>query len=215
MLKSTKSDKHRRIHGHYTPLVRPGATHHEMLDWSSREAQHARFEVLAESIRRHKLLDGCRVPSLLDVGCGITDVQTFLEAHNMPCAYTGVDITPPILEHARRKHPERALVLADVFVAPPFAPGTFDIVFCSGTLNLRLGNNEVFAGKAIAAMLGLAKRMVVANFLHERAARRYGQCFYYSPSRIRNQAEAVLPPTAKTTVIDDYLDNDFTLEIKL
>lgn len=221
MLKSTGNDIRRRIRGHYEPLIRPGAEHHEMLDWASKDAQIARFMVLERCLRDTFLaMSGGQItesdpPRLLDVGCGISDLKSFLEWKKIAAHYFGVDITPGILSEARRKHPDRALILADVFQAAPFRKHQFDVVFCSGTLNLRLGNNSAFAAKALAAMMDLAGRLIVVNFLHQRTRERYNQCFYYDPDAILETARAVAPTGTRLRIIDDYLENDFTLEAAL
>ncbi|MDT8390062.1 MAG: class I SAM-dependent methyltransferase [Lentisphaeria bacterium] len=203
------------IRRHYEPLVRPGASHHEMLDWGSREAQLARFRVLAERLKAEGLFTTNRPPSLLDVGCGITDLKTFLDTEGLSVDYTGVDITPAILDQARTKHPDRKIIQADVFKDPPFPAAAFDVVFCSGTLNLKLGNNAVFAAEALAAMRKLAGKLLVVNFLHQRTRKKFSQCHYYSPDTIRETARRVAAPFLDLAVIDDYLENDFTLAIRI
>lgn len=203
------------IHQHYEPLVRPGARHHEMLDWGSKDAQFARFHVLMQCMQSEGLFEGSTPPSLLDVGCGITDLKTFFDHQRLDVDYTGVDITPAILNQARATHPDRNIIHADVFEASPFPAASFDVVFCSGTLNLRLGNNAAFASRALAAMRQLAGKLLVVNFLHHRAREKFSQCYYYSPDAIRETAQKVTAPFEAITVIDDYLENDFTLAIRI
>lgn len=213
-LKFMKSKKE-LIHQHYEPLVRPGASNHQMLDWGSRDAQFTRFRVLAERMKEEGLFDTITPPSLLDVGCGITDLKTFFDTEQLDVDYTGVDITPAILEQARTKHPDRKIIQADVFKASPFPPAAFDVVFCSGTLNLKLGNNAAFAAEALGAMRGLAGKLLVVNFLNRRARKKFSQCYYYSPDAIRETAQKVTAPYQRLAVIDDYLENDFTLAVRI
>ncbi len=209
------SSRRARIRAHYEPLAQAGGEAHQILDWSSREAQTARFQVLADACRRLPAAPAASIPSLLDVGCGLTDLKSYLDAHDIPTRYAGVDLTPAILEVARQRHPCRSMLLADIFQAAPFAPQTFDLVFCSGTLNLRLDNNHQFAEQALRAMLGLSRRLLVVNFLHQRTQVQYLHCFYYSPTLILELARRLAPDNATCKLVDDYLDNDFSIEIQL
>lgn len=211
-----KKSKHDLIRSHYEPLVSKGGSNHQMLDWGSRDSQFARFSVLADCLGESGILDDRRErPSLLDVGCGLTDLQTFFEQEKIAMRYVGVDITPAIVAEAHRHHPDRAILLGDIFQAPPFPPRSFDVVFCSGTLNLKLGNNDAFAACALRGMLALARKRVIVNFLHQRTRERYRQCFYYSPEAIAQTARRLAPANSRLRIIDDYLENDFTLEIVL
>ena len=205
--------KVRRIRSHYERRVAPERESHEILDWGSRKDQEARFAVLLEVLRRlpprsyaHSQSD--TAPRLLDVGCGLTDLCSFLGRAEQPVRYVGVDITFPILEEARRRWPGRDTLMGDVFTHAPFATEAIDLAFCSGIFNLRLGNNDAFAARAVASLLALCSRCVVANFLHCRTRRQYPHCFYYDPERV---CSAVRQTASRVELVDDYLENDFTV----
>ena len=239
---SESSLKVKRIRAHYEKRVCPERESYDLLDWGSREGQEARFQVLCDVLRARLPADvgpepcvkrPCRrrTPSgaaaheqgigartgaeralLLDVGCGLTDLRSFLEERCLPVRYIGTDITWAVLAEARRRHACRAICQADVFAMSPFAPRTFDVAFCSGVFNLRLGNNFAFAVRALSRLGELAGNCVVANFLHIRNARKYPHCYYFDPEKL---CAAVRPCFADIAVIDDYLDNDFTLVLRL
>ncbi|OGV70818.1 MAG: hypothetical protein A3K19_26880 [Lentisphaerae bacterium RIFOXYB12_FULL_65_16] len=204
-----------RIRAHYERRIYPGLKSHEILDWSSPEAQRRRFEVLG------RVLDAeCRAesgivplagPLLLDVGCGLTDLCSFLEEGYRGVRYVGVDLSERMLREALRRHPGRRVVQADVFGANPFLPRKFDVAFCSGTFNLRLDNNADFAVLALQRLADLVRGCVVANFLHVRAERKCDKCFYFDPGHL---CEAALRTGGTVQIIDDYLQNDFTLVLR-
>ncbi len=202
--------KRELIRAHYERRVLPGRDSYDILDWGNRESQLARFHVFMDVLIKYQLISASSPAAhlVLDIGCGLTDLCTVLGERRLPVMYTGVDIVPAILEEARRRHPDRHLLLADIFANEPFRPATFDTAFCSGTLNLKIGNNEDFARRAMAVMLPLVRQCLVINFLHCRAACKYDHCYYYVPDEL---LMAVPAEAREVEVIDDYLENDFTM----
>jgi ubiquinone/menaquinone biosynthesis C-methylase UbiE len=202
-------DRLHRIRRHYEARVTPQRETYDILDWSSREAQEVRFAVLLAVLRQ--TFAAGRELRLLDVGCGLTDLAAFLDRHRFPVRYVGADITLGVLSEARRRSPQRRLLAADVFSAPPFAAQAFDVAYCSGVFNLSLGNNNDFALAALPRLLNLAGTIAVANFLHCRCRRKHEHCHYFDPETLR---AAMAQRGLSVTLIDDYLENDFTLVLR-
>jgi len=222
------SKKRERIRSHYDRRVNADRPSYDILDWASAQDQVRRFQVFTDGISgrlapNHRFpggagcaaLDGTRRRAaqwdgagVLDVGCGLTDFAGFLEDAGHRVHYVGVDISPGVLGEAHRRFPDRALLLADVFAAPPFAGNSFDFSVCSGIFNLRLGNNEYFVAQALPALMRLTGTCVAANFLHARTRRKYPHCHYYDPETV---IQSVLSVSAEVWLYDDYLENDFTL----
>jgi SAM-dependent methyltransferase len=204
-----------RIREHYAPRVSDHRPHFDVLDWADRRSQVARFAVLADNVD----LDG---RSLLDVGCGLGDLLAYLNERGVRPVYTGVDIVPEMVASARKHHPTATFLCTNLFAPEnsnrPHLRGhlngdgylfsTFEVVFCSGTFNLDLGNASDFLPRAIERLLALTGRTLVFNLLHERTASKYDQCVYHDPADVL----AVLAPRGvRARVIDDYLVNDFTV----
>lgn len=205
-----KKAKVRRIREHYERRVdetRPG---YDILDWSSRESQHIRFEVLLRVLRQN--FTAAERPRLLDVGCGLADLAEYLGREHCDVVYAGADITHKVLGEARRRRPACDLLQADVFAAPPFRPHTFDALYCSGVFNLKLGNNDEFVVRAIGALVALSRRLVVVNMLHRRTRHPYPHCHYFDPETIVRGVERA---GLAIDIIDDYLENDFTLVVRV
>lgn len=190
-----------RIRSHYEPRIASHRANHEILDWASPRTQRLRFEVLVSNVPLAGL-------SLLDVGCGLGDLYALLRERQIPVDYTGVDILDKMVTLARKNHPEAHFLAADVFAANPFGPEAFDVVFCSGLFNLNLGNNMEFLAMALKRFLELSRRTVVFNMLHHRAACGDPQYFYHNPRQVRQILETL---GASCVIVDDYLDNDFTV----
>ena len=92
-----------KVIDHYTPLVSENAPGYRILDWSSRETQFLRFQMLALELRRQF---GKKPFRLLDVGCGVAELAPYLKSLGFQFEYTGVDITPAMLREARRRNPD-------------------------------------------------------------------------------------------------------------
>lgn len=189
------------IKDHYEPRIQPGRPHFEILDWADAQAQRLRFEVLASSVD----LAG---KSLLDVGCGLGDLHSFLPERGLKVDYTGVDISEKMIQRARQVHPQARFLACDVFVENCFGRKRFDVVFCSGTFNLNVGNNASFLPTALGRLFSLTRKTLVFNLLHRRAPNQYPHCVYYDPDEILDILKD-LP--CQVQVIDDYLHNDFTV----
>jgi len=194
----------KKIRTHYEHRISPHRESYDILDWSDAASQQARFEVLA----KHVELRGKR---LLDVGCGLGDLLTFLRSREMDVDYTGVDLLEKMTTEAGRRNPGGRFICADVFdpaADQPFEPESFDVVFCSGAFNLNLGNNIQFIPLAARRMLGLSGCCVVFNLLHKRQAAEEERYFHWDPAEV---LKLLQPLDCDCQIIDDYLPNDFTV----
>lgn len=197
-----------RIRHHYESRVDSRRDTFDILDWGSREDQLARFEVLRRVLAEEDL---AQKPIVLDVGCGLTDLAGFFQQRATPVTYVGVDITYGVLAEARRRFPGRRVLQADIFQQSPFASDAVDVSYCSGVFNLQLGNNEAFVIHACPLLAELAQGVAVANFLHQRTPAQYDHCHYYDPDLLIAELEK---QGLAVRLIDDYLENDFTLVMK-
>ncbi len=196
-----RKSRRERIRRHYEPRISPLREHHEILDWATADSQRARFAVLVDNLD----LAG---RSLLDVGCGLGDLWAYLKQRDVAVEYTGVDLLEGMAARARELHPDGRFVCADIFAANPFGPEAFDVVFASGTFNLKLGNDREFLAVALERLFELSRRHVVFNLLHVRARQRFGHCCYHDPADVQ---ELLKRYACRVRLLDDYLFNDFTL----
>jgi SAM-dependent methyltransferase len=229
--KRNDMSKKKIIRQHYEPRITGGRPGFEILDWASAASQEARFAVLVD----HVLAKDPDARTLLDVGCGIGDLWTYLVKRRIAVDYTGVDILEKMVNEARKRHPGVKFVQADIFTAGTREQGIgtspsssipnpsssipspnslfpipflSDVVFCSGAFNLNLGNNLQFLPHAIGRMCELSRRYVVFNLLHRRAATETHRYFYSDPADVRR---LLTSPACDVRIIDDYLPNDFTV----
>jgi len=191
---------------HYEPRINAGLENYEVLDWASQDSQEARFSVLVKSVDLSGL-------SLLDIGCGLGDLLDFLTSRSISINYTGVDISEKMLAAAQKRHPDTRFVCGDLFSDTPqataqFPDDSYDIVFCSGALNLNLGNNALFLPKAVASMRRLARKCLVFNLLHMSTPDHSGRYASYDPATVLSNIQS---PNWQDRLVEGYLPNDFTI----
>ncbi len=190
-----------RIRKHYESLLGDDVPGHRAADWADEFGQQTRFAVLGDNVE----LEGKR---LLDVGCGTGDLWTFLSSRDIHTDYLGVDLVEAVVAEARKRSPDAQFQALDVFQPDSLPAESFDVVFCSGTLNLDLGNNRKFVPRAIARLVELSRETTVFNLLHVRAKTPYSHCFYWQPDNIR---EMLADFPGQIDILDSYLHNDFTV----
>jgi trans-aconitate methyltransferase len=61
-----------------------------------------------------RLLDTLTFDSVLEVGCGFGRVGYAIKRHYPHVTYTGIDVSPDLIEAARKRLPDSELIVADV-----------------------------------------------------------------------------------------------------
>jgi len=187
------------------------------LDWNSTESQRLRFKILKELLVYGKKAAGV---SLLDVGCGLGDLYGWLKAdgtlHRNKISYTGFDISPRLIEAARKKYPDGKFEVRDI-LEDRFAP-KFDYIFCSGIFNIRTterNDHLDFVKEMLFRMYDLASYGVGVNFLSEgglplasREELAAGRYFYFNPEELLNYSRFI---ATRYILRHDYHPGDFTL----
>ncbi len=191
----------KKIQQHYLPRLANHSESFKILDWASAASQQRRFEILAE----HVPLAG---RSLLDVGCGVGDLYGFLSDRSIEADYTGVDILEDMVTEAKCRNPNGRFECVDIFSGTTPTGATFDVVFCSGTFNLNVGNNLEFLPTAIARLLELTQGTLAFNLLHDSMPGQEKEYAYYDPQKIIELLEGRV---SQIRLLDDYLPNDFTI----
>jgi len=188
-------DKHRdslNRHG-YSP---------RSLFWESRAIQHARFKALVETGIRSG-------DSVLDVGCGFGDLRSWLMGQEIEVDYTGLDLSPELIEKARMLHARARFVDGDIFDLES-GPQAFDWVVLSGTLNWQLDDGGDYARRVLARMYELCRKGVAFNMLnaHYWKKRPLLGLVAFDPDEMLAYCRQIAPECSLRT---DYLDNDFTI----
>ena len=169
------------------------------LGWQSQRSQRRRFAVLSEV----GPLANARV---LDIGCGVGDLYKYLLRRRIPVTYTGFDILPEMVAHARRRYPEAHFEVRDVLQG--LGPERFDYVLCSGAFNVNFGRNVAAVQEVLHELLRCCTRGVAVNFLSARARDRDAILFNYEPETLFTYCRTLTP---YVRLLEGYLPNDFTL----
>jgi SAM-dependent methyltransferase len=206
-LDQLRHEDDRHTIAHFSRLLARHGTSPASLEWNSRESQQRRFAALADV----GLADG---DSLLDVGCGIGDLVAWLEAEGVSVRYTGVDITPAMVERAQTRFPSlpfyQGCLLGGHPPLPEDAP-PFDWVVASGIFAHRRDQPETYIRAMIDVMLARATKGVAVNSLSMRAphANRW-TLFHADPDALLDWAKNH-DSVAQAVLREDYDPNDFTL----
>jgi len=139
------------IKQHYRQLLETYGDTFESAQYSSRESQEARFDVLS-SVGD---LDHAKV---LDFGCGTGHFATYLKASGIQCDYTGVDILEDFFPIAREKHPEARFAKYEEVCSE-----IFDYIFVSGVFNNKLDNNLVFFEETVKKLHAICDKALAFN----------------------------------------------------
>ncbi|WP_319416264.1 class I SAM-dependent methyltransferase [Marispirochaeta aestuarii] len=194
-------DSLRRLKEHYEPRIRPESMGYEILDWEDQESQFCRFDVLVRKID----LSG---KSLLDLGCGVGDLCSYLQQKGIEASYTGVDILEKMILEARRRCPPGRFIKADLLRENPFGNERFQVAFCSGIFNLETGDNERLLDAYLTRLQDLTTEAVVINLLSIASRDQQDKYHYFDPDSVIKRAGGLFP---LAEIEAGYLSNDFTL----
>ncbi len=200
MKMSAWQDDDERIIETYKHLVETYGFDHRSLDWGSRHSQELRFAVLTE-------IAPLQGTSVLDVGCGLADFLGYLQWHAIGVQYTGWDLTPGMIAHARQRFPKADLHVANLLdVSKPVRQ--FDYVVASGIFHLRHHAPFSYLESMVHRMFALCHRGVAFNTLSSLAKQREPGEFYAEPATVM---ELCLQVTPFVVMRHDYLEHDFTM----
>lgn len=175
--------------------------------WRCYDDQILRLEVLLEA------LDDADFPaSVLDVGCGVGTLHGHLERSGRLGTYHGLDLLPRMVERAREKHPGGVFEVGDLLTWEN--RDVFDIVVCSGALNVRVLAHERWVERMLEAMWTRARWAVLVNFQWTRAFKT-NPVSAYDEDIHHVEREPIIAVAERLTpwltVRQDYLGDDIAL----
>ncbi len=193
------SDDKRNVDIYEALLAEHGETY-RALDWGSRESQQKRFEVLAGI----GISAGDRV---LDVGCGLADLNAWLIEHRPGVEYSGIDLTPVMAERAQARFPNAKISNQTIFDLD-FPIQAFDYLVASGIFVFRQKSPEEYLFSTIRTMYKFCIKGVAFNSLSFWAEIKSPNEFYADPATVINFCRRL---TRKVVLRHDYHPADFTV----
>lgn len=94
----------------------------------------------------------------LDIGCAAGGFSRIMKSFNPALAYTGIDITPEFIAHAKTAFPESRFDVGDG-IHFPTPPESYDLVFSSGILHLNTRYLDI-----VRAAYAQTRRLLVCDF---------------------------------------------------
>lgn len=186
----------------YTGLVERYGHDVRALDWASRESQEQRFAVLAGAGD----LNG---RSVLDVGCGLGDFAAWCARQAMAVDYTGIDVTPRMVELAQARLPGHAFQTADLFSLPVPPQGrAYDYVVASGVFAKRQEDPTGYLREAVARMFALSGTATAFNALSTWAPSVESGEYHADPLQTLEYCRTLTP---WAVLRHDYHPRDFTV----
>ena len=168
--------------------------------WGSRESQQKRFEMLSQIAN----LEG---RSLLDVGCGLGDFYGWLRSKYSNVRYTGIDITPSMIDIALNNYPEIKFKVQNILKLKKIKPN-YDYVFASGIFNRRITRHKYFVMETVEKMFALCRQGMAFNIMSTKADFMEKNEYYADPSKMLNFC---LSLSRKAALRHDYMPHDFTV----
>lgn len=179
--------------------------------WSSLEAVHARFEVLAGLF---DLAPRGTAITVNDLGCGYGALFTWLDRRLSPplAGYRGYDIADGMIALARQAIDDPRATF--VHAASPDRPADFGLA--SGTFNL-MGDTprpawEAMIQDSLAGLARASRRGIGFNLLRADGPRLQGRLYTTDPEPWLRFAARL---GGRARLIQGYLPEDFTILVKL
>jgi len=193
------SNDRKNIQFYETLLAKYDHTY-KVLNWGSEDSQKARFKVLSE-------IGIQKGDSLLDVGCGLADLYSWLESNIGQIDYHGIDITPGMIASSKKRFPFLPLNVGTIFDFD-INKSHFDYVFACGIFYLNENEPAKYLQATVERMFAISKKGIAFNCLSSwRIDQSEGE-FYADPALTLEFCRML---TTKIVLRHDYHPGDFTI----
>ena len=200
-----QAEQRQRIVNRHRNAYNSHGFHVNALHWSSREYQYLLFDVLLDI----GVESGSRV---LDFGCGFGDLSGYFAQKGIEVDYTGIDLSPELLNEAHYRHKNSTFFKGDLFeFSPP--PQSFDYTFASGSLSEPLEDGGDYTRHTIRRLFDSSRRGCAFNLLdaaHEWTANRFDLQSFDAEEMV--EWSRTLTPDVELR--RDYAENSFTLYLR-
>ena len=184
------------LKAHYDQLYQRFGASHQAVQWSSRETQERRFDILCDVIGPND--------SVIDLGSGLGDLLRYLRrARGFAGRYLGLDFVPGFVAHSRKAYtddPAASFAEFDVLSQP--LPTDYDVIVTSGIFNNTIDDNWGFLTSTVARMFEAARQRVALNALSTYVDYQDSGLYYCDPLKIFDHLKRHVTPLV--TLRHDY-----------
>jgi SAM-dependent methyltransferase len=176
------------------------------MDWKDEASQRLRFEILCGIAD----LEG---RSVCEIGCGAGHLVDWLRQGGVGARYCGIDLSPDMLDAARRRHPDVAFEHRDILLGE--AARDYDFVLCSGLFNVKLDHGEDewrrFVDATLRRMYAMCRVGIAFNLMTDLVDFRSPSLFYANPGETLELCRRELSRSA--VLRHDYPLYEFTVYV--
>jgi len=183
-----------------------GVNDRRSLFWT-KDKQEMRFNLLLGNEFKFSNL------TILDYGCGFSDLNTFLVRNFYSLYYSGCDINPNFIEVAQKNYPEHNIYCINSI---DDLQQNYDIIAVSGTFNLLVMDDsqqmKVYVFEQIKKLFSHTNILLSVNFLSHLTSEgyRYDGHFYLDPTDLYNFA--IQNMTKRITIDTASLPYEITMK---
>ena len=182
------------LRNHYSNLLQRYGDSPEGVQWSDRQTQERRMEILAQ-------IGNLSSAKILDFGCGTGELLAFLKkTREFKGEYVGYDISNSMISRAKHKFPRHRFECRDVFTDG--VTGFFDYILISGVFNNLVDNNWGLMTELLSLLFDRTKIGLAFNALSTYVDYRDANLFYVKPEEIFRFCKENLSPCV--TLRHDY-----------
>lgn len=200
-----KGEEERNIAYYEAAARKYGGDSYQTVQWGSEESMNLRFAVLSS-------IDDLNGKSILDVGCGLGHLKTFLDQKGIDAAYTGIDVTPRLIDQCRLRFPaDNGSFLTGSFLDQNFEGEKFDYVLISGVFAVYPETGFHYVVKNIEKAWSLCSQGVAFNSLSSWTTEQVEGEFHAFPTEVIDMCRAFTP---WLSMRHDYHPRDFTVYMR-
>jgi SAM-dependent methyltransferase len=174
------------IDQHYSKLVEKYGYSAPGVQWSDRETQERRLEILTQ-------IGDLRAAKVLDFGCGVGHLLSFMrERFAFVGEYVGYDLSAAMIAAARNKFPNTRFEQRDILAKS--ISEHFDYILISGVFNNRVNDGWGLMTKLLATLFPHARKALGFNALSSYVDYCDAELFYVDPERVFHFCKEELSP---------------------